>query len=103
MPGDDASVELQDLGLQFAQLIAESTKTCTSHFGEPVVGFIGDDLQELLDTSAPNRGNYPELGKAAAKAIPGAMLIEFPDYGHAPQMTDPEGFDKALIAGISKP
>jgi pimeloyl-ACP methyl ester carboxylesterase len=50
----------------------------------------------------PKLGNYPELGKAAAKAIPGAKLIEFPDYGHAPQMTDPEGFDKALIAGISK-
>ncbi len=49
----------------------------------------------------PKLGNYPELGKATAKAIPGARLIEFPDYGHAPQMTDPEGFDKALIAGIS--
>jgi len=48
-------------------------------------------------------GNYPELGKAAAKAIPGAKLVEFPDYGHAPQMTDPEGFDKALIAGIAQP
>ena len=42
-------------------------------------------------------------GKAATKAIPGAKLIEFPEFGHAPQMTDPEGFDKALIAGISKP
>jgi pimeloyl-ACP methyl ester carboxylesterase len=50
----------------------------------------------------PKLGNYPELGKAAAKAIPGAKLIEFPEYGHAPQMTDPDGFDKALIAGISK-
>ncbi len=50
----------------------------------------------------PKLGNYPELGKAAAKAIPGARLIEFPDYGHAPQMTDPEGFDKALIAGIAR-
>ncbi len=36
------------------------------------------------------------------KAIPGAKLIEFPNYDHAPQMTDPEGFDKALIAGIPK-
>jgi pimeloyl-ACP methyl ester carboxylesterase len=51
----------------------------------------------------PKLGNYPELGKAAAKAIPGAKLIEFPEFGHAPQMTDPEGFDKALIEGISKP
>jgi pimeloyl-ACP methyl ester carboxylesterase len=50
----------------------------------------------------PKLGNYPELGKAAAKAIPGAKLVEFPDFGHAPQMTDPAGFDKALIAGISK-
>jgi pimeloyl-ACP methyl ester carboxylesterase len=51
----------------------------------------------------PKLGNYPELGKAAAKAIPGAKLVEFPEFGHAPQMTDPEGFDKALIVGISKP
>ena len=51
----------------------------------------------------PKLGNYPELGKAAAKAIPGARLVEFPEFGHAPQMTDPEGFDKALIAGIAKP
>jgi pimeloyl-ACP methyl ester carboxylesterase len=51
----------------------------------------------------PKLGNYPELGKAAAKAIPGAKLVEFPEFGHAPQMTDPDGFDKALIAGISKP
>ncbi|MCL2713934.1 MAG: alpha/beta hydrolase [Alphaproteobacteria bacterium] len=46
-------------------------------------------------------GNYPELGKAAAKAIPGARLIEFPDLGHAPQMSNPAGFAKALIEGIS--
>ena len=51
----------------------------------------------------PKLGNYPELGKAAAKAIPSAKLVEFPEFGHAPQMTDPEGFDKALIAGIAKP
>ena len=50
----------------------------------------------------PKLGNYPVLGKAAAKAIPGAKLVEFPDLGHAPQMSDPVGFDKALIAGISK-
>jgi pimeloyl-ACP methyl ester carboxylesterase len=50
----------------------------------------------------PKLGNYPELGKAAAKAIPGAKLVEFPDLGHAPQMSDPAGFDKALIAGIAR-
>ena len=46
-------------------------------------------------------GNYPELGKAAARAIPGARLVEFPDLGHAPQMSDPDGFNAALIAGIA--
>ncbi len=51
----------------------------------------------------PKLGNYPELGKAAAKAIPGAKLVEFPDLGHAPQMSDPDGFNKALLAGISTP
>ncbi|MGU3663694.1 alpha/beta fold hydrolase [Methylobacterium sp. A49B] len=46
-------------------------------------------------------GNYPELGKAAAKAIPGARLVAFPELGHAPQMSDPDGFNKALIEGIA--
>jgi pimeloyl-ACP methyl ester carboxylesterase len=49
----------------------------------------------------PKLGNYPELGKAAAKAIPGAKLIEFPELGHAPQMSDPVRFDNALIEGVS--
>ncbi|WP_457107198.1 alpha/beta fold hydrolase [Methylobacterium sp. P5_C11] len=49
----------------------------------------------------PKLGNYPELGKAAAQAIPGAQLVEFPDLGHAPQIADPEGFNRALLAGIA--
>ncbi|WP_260854545.1 alpha/beta fold hydrolase [Paraburkholderia sp. BCC1884] len=42
-------------------------------------------------------GHYPELGKAAAEAIPHATLVEFPDDGHAPQMQDPQAFHKALL------
>jgi len=38
-----------------------------------------------------------------SKAVPGAKLVEFPDLGHAPQMSDPERFDKALLAGFSGP
>jgi pimeloyl-ACP methyl ester carboxylesterase len=45
-------------------------------------------------------GNYPELGKRAAARIPGAKLIEFPELGHAPQIQDPVGFDKALVEGL---
>jgi len=88
------------------------TQPVVYRFGEiavPTLLMIGQkDTTAIAKDFAPPElrpmlGNYPELGKAAAKAIPGAKLVEFPEFGHAPQMTDPEGFDKALIAGISKP
>jgi pimeloyl-ACP methyl ester carboxylesterase len=86
------------------------TQPVLYRFGEiavPTLLMIGQkDTTAIAKDFAPPElrsrlGNYPELGKAAARAIPGAKLIEFPEFGHAPQMTDPEGFDKALIAGIS--
>jgi len=48
----------------------------------------------------PKLGNYPELGKAAASAIPHARLIEFPDLGHSPQLQDPPAFHKALLGAL---
>ncbi|MDT3720213.1 alpha/beta hydrolase [Pseudomonas oryzihabitans] len=48
-------------------------------------------------------GHYPELGKAAAKLIPKATLVEFADLGHAPQMQAPERFHQALLQGLAKP
>ncbi|POR49174.1 pimeloyl-ACP methyl ester carboxylesterase [Paraburkholderia eburnea] len=57
------------------------------------------------DAAAPGvraqLGHYPELGRAAAKAIPHATLVEFPDAGHAPQMQDPEAFHAALLKGLA--
>jgi pimeloyl-ACP methyl ester carboxylesterase len=49
---------------------------------------------------AERLGNYPELGRRAAQAIPGATLIEFPDLGHAPQVEAPEQFHEALLRGL---
>ncbi|MGF6771061.1 pimeloyl-ACP methyl ester carboxylesterase [Paraburkholderia sp. GAS199] len=46
-------------------------------------------------------GHYPELGKAAAKAIPHATLVEFAELGHAPQMQDPVAFHRALLDGLA--
>ncbi|WP_414696366.1 alpha/beta fold hydrolase [Paraburkholderia sp.] len=46
-------------------------------------------------------GHYPELGKAAAKAIPHATLVEFANLGHAPQMQDPAAFHRALLDGMA--
>jgi pimeloyl-ACP methyl ester carboxylesterase len=45
-------------------------------------------------------GHYPELGRAAAKAIPHATLVEFAELGHAPQMQDPAAFHRALLEGL---
>ncbi|KXU91431.1 alpha/beta hydrolase [Paraburkholderia monticola] len=46
-------------------------------------------------------GHYPELGRAAAKVIPHATLVEFAGLGHAPQMQDPDAFHKALLDGLA--
>jgi len=49
----------------------------------------------------PKLGNYAELGKRAAKAIPHATLVEFDNMGHAPQMQDPQAFHAALLKGLA--
>jgi pimeloyl-ACP methyl ester carboxylesterase len=46
-------------------------------------------------------GHYAELGPRTKAAIPGAALVTFPDSGHAPQIQEPEAFDKALIEGLA--
>jgi pimeloyl-ACP methyl ester carboxylesterase len=46
-------------------------------------------------------GHYPELGRLAARTIPHATLVEFPEDGHAPQMQDPQAFHKALLEGMA--
>lgn len=47
-------------------------------------------------------GDYPALGKAAQKAIPGAELIEFAKLGHAPQMEEPRAFNETLVGWLEK-
>jgi pimeloyl-ACP methyl ester carboxylesterase len=42
-------------------------------------------------------GRYPELGKRAARAIPGARLVELDGVGHIPHLEAPERFHAALI------
>lgn len=45
-------------------------------------------------------GNYPELGRTAARRIPKAALIEFSELGHAPQIQAPDQFHEALLKGL---
>jgi pimeloyl-ACP methyl ester carboxylesterase len=42
-------------------------------------------------------GRYPELGRKAAAAIPGARLVELPGVGHVPHLESPERFLAALL------
>lgn len=51
---------------------------------------------------AKKLGNYPILGRAAAKRIPNAKLIEFSDLGHAPQLSAPDRFHEALLKGLNE-
>ncbi len=43
-------------------------------------------------------GRYPELGRRAAAAIPGARLVELSGVGHVPHLEAPEAFQEALLA-----
>jgi pimeloyl-ACP methyl ester carboxylesterase len=47
-------------------------------------------------------GDYPRLGKEAARRIPHAKLVEFPDLGHAPQIQDPVQFHQALLKALPR-
>ena len=47
-------------------------------------------------------GNYPALGRSAAKRIPNANLIEFPDLGHTQQIPAPDQFHEALLKALGR-
>ena len=72
----------------------------------PTLLLIGDTDTTAIgkDVAPPDvrarLGNYPELAKTTKASIPGAILVEFPDFGHAPQIQDPGKFNDALLQVI---
>jgi pimeloyl-ACP methyl ester carboxylesterase len=62
---------------------------------------IGKD--RVVPEVADKLGNYPELGKAAAKDIPGAKLVEIENVGHIPHLEAPEKFHEALVGFLRGP
>jgi len=46
---------------------------------------------------AATMGDYPALGKAAARRIPGARLVEIAEAGHVPQVEAPARYFRALL------
>ena len=68
----------------------------------------GKDTTAIGKDAAPpdirsKLGNYPVLGKEAAKRLPHAQLIEFPDLGHAPQIQAPARFHEAVLGWLQHP
>jgi len=49
---------------------------------------------------AERLGDYPELGKRAARLIRNSRLVEFKDLGHSPQVEAPERFNAALLDAL---
>ncbi len=74
--------------------------------GVPTTLFIGQKDRTAIgrDLAPPalkaQLGDYPALGRAAARAIPGARLVEFADLGHSPQVQDPARFNAALLQSL---
>src|SRR6202051_5363474 len=69
VPGPDQPVELQYLLLDPVQLSPECQETRTSYFRNSLVIRIGYDIEQLLDTVAPDWCNDPELGKMGPDRI----------------------------------
>jgi pimeloyl-ACP methyl ester carboxylesterase len=73
----------------------------------PTLLMIGDKDTTAVgkDTAPPEvrakLGHYPELAQTTKAAIHGSRLIEFPDAGHAPQIQEPDKFNRALIEGLA--
>ncbi|MBC8101262.1 MAG: alpha/beta hydrolase [Cytophagales bacterium] len=45
-------------------------------------------------------GDFPALGRAAARDIPGAKLVEIPGCGHIPHIEAPAAFHAALLSAL---
>ncbi|AKF78984.1 alpha/beta hydrolase [Myxococcus fulvus 124B02] len=51
---------------------------------------------------AATLGQYPQLGKKTAQAIPQATLVELPGVGHIPHIEAPEKFHAAVLDFLAK-
>jgi hypothetical protein len=57
VPGPQQPVELQYLLLDPPQLSSERRETRTSYIRNPLVVWVGDDIEQFLDTIASDRGD----------------------------------------------
>jgi hypothetical protein len=69
VPGQDPTVELQDLRLQGPQLRAKGGETRPCDLGHALVTRIRDDIEQLFNSLASHRGYDPELGQMGADRV----------------------------------
>ena len=55
MPSRDHTIELQNLFLDLAQLSAKGRETGMGYRGNSLIGWISDDVEQLLDAAASDR------------------------------------------------
>lgn len=61
---------------------------------------IGRD--QVSPETAKTLGQYPQLGREAARDIPGAKLVELQGVGHIPHLEVPERFHSILVDFLQK-
>src|SRR3981081_3696945 len=69
VPGHDHPIELHNLLLEAEQLSAERGKTRTGNLRHPFVAWVGNNMQQFRDSSAPDRRDKAELGEMGADRI----------------------------------
>jgi pimeloyl-ACP methyl ester carboxylesterase len=58
-------------------------------------GFVSEEVLQTL-------GQYPQLGRAAARDIPGSRLVELPGVNHIPHLEAPLQFHNALLEFLAQ-
>ncbi len=104
--GEDGSLFAWSQALTADMIFCQPVVYEFGNIGVPTLLLIGEKDNTAIGKNraspevARSLGNYKELGPLAAKAIPGAKLVTFPDYGHAPQIQDPDRFNAALVKAL---
>jgi hypothetical protein len=75
MPSHDHSVELQNLLLEPSQLHPEGCETRTRYARHSLIGGIGNNVEQFLDTIAPDWRDDPEFGEVRADCIDHGGLL----------------------------
>jgi len=75
VPSQDPTIKLQNLRFELLQLDPESGNTRSRNFRHLGVIGVGNDFEQVLDTSAPNRRDDPEFRKMRPDRVDGGSLL----------------------------